>query len=301
MFLITPIANVFQTVGVFSWDFGFTLLNLLTPNLKVGHVTPQGHPGADGKWPEYIPPQDGDSRCSCPALNAMANHGILPRDGKNISFKEMGAKIRVTYNFAPSFCFFVPNFAANYLNKSYGKDTFDLADLDLHSESGIEHDASLTREDAALVSNQGKPHIPFVDELLASASGKDKEGNPLLTSKDLAAYSSKRRVDARASNPEYTLSTFHKLFGSSNSATMLTIFGGRVHDLQSILIEERIPEGWESRVRSRWGLTFASFNLIVFPLEFSINEKKYRAKLASEASQRPEESQEALNSNGAQQ
>jgi hypothetical protein len=144
----------------------------------------------------------------------------------------MGAKIRVTYNFAPSFCFFVPNFAANMLNKNYGKDTFDLAELDLHN--GIEHDASLTRkfhldtyrlddddlftitgEDSALVPDQGKPHLQFVKELLASATGKDKEGNLILTSKDLAAYSSKRRVDARASNPEFTLDLFHKIFGSS--------------------------------------------------------------------------------------
>ena len=70
--------------------------------------------------------------------------GILPRDGKNISFPEMGSKIRATYNFAPSFCFFVPNFAARMLKKSYAKDRFDLSDLDLHN--GIEHDASLTRE-----------------------------------------------------------------------------------------------------------------------------------------------------------
>ena len=70
--------------------------------------------------------------------------GIIPRDGKNISFPEMNSTIRATYNFSPSFCFFVPNFAARMLNKSYGKDTFDLADLDLHN--GIEHDASLTRE-----------------------------------------------------------------------------------------------------------------------------------------------------------
>ena len=77
-------------------------------------------------------------------LDLLIYIGILPRDGKNISFKEMGAKIRLTYNFAPSFCFFVPNFAANMLNKSYGKDTFDLAELNLHN--GIEHDGSLTRK-----------------------------------------------------------------------------------------------------------------------------------------------------------
>jgi len=287
MFLITPIARGIQSIGVLTWDFGLTLLNLVTFSRKVDHVTPQGQLGPDGKWPEYIPPKDGDSRCSCPALNTLANHGILPRDGKNISFKEMGAKVRSTYNFAPSFCFFVPNFAANMLKKNYGKDTFDLVELDLHN--GIEHDASLTREDSALVPSQGKPHIQFVDELLASASGKDKDGNPLLTLKDLAAYSSKRRVDAKDSNPEYTLDTFHKLFGSSNSATMLTIFGGRVQDLKSLLIKEMLPEGWESRVRSQWGLTISKFNLTVLPLEFSISEKKYRAKLASQQSEASQE------------
>ena len=75
--------------------------------------------------------------------------------------------------------------------------------------------ASPPGEDSALVPDQGRPHIPFVNELLANATGKDKEGNPILTSKDLAAYSSKRRVDARATNSAYTLDFSHKLFGSS--------------------------------------------------------------------------------------
>lgn len=73
----------------------------------------------------------------------MMNKGILPRDGKNITFTEMNQKVRETYNFAPSFCFFVPNYAANMLKKDYNKDTFDLSELDVHN--GIEHDASLTR------------------------------------------------------------------------------------------------------------------------------------------------------------
>ena len=75
MFLITPIARVFQDVGVLTWDFGLALYNLVTPSRKVGHVIPEGHPGAGGKWPEYIPPKDGDSRSCCPGLNTMANHG----------------------------------------------------------------------------------------------------------------------------------------------------------------------------------------------------------------------------------
>ena len=48
-----------------------------------------------------------------------------------------------TYNFAPTFCFFVPKYAADMLGRSYWTDAFDLADLDAHN--CIEHDGSLVR------------------------------------------------------------------------------------------------------------------------------------------------------------
>lgn len=53
---------------------------------------------------------------------------------------------------------------------------------------------------------------------------------------------------------------------------MLTIFGGRIDDLRTMLLEERIPDGWESRVRSRFGLTFAAFNLTVFKVSGGIKD-----------------------------
>lgn len=75
MFLVTPIYRFFQDLFVFTWDFGLTILNLFLPNRKIGQVTPVGKLGEGGAWPPYVPPKEGDSRCSCPALNAMANHG----------------------------------------------------------------------------------------------------------------------------------------------------------------------------------------------------------------------------------
>ncbi|KAK1215410.1 hypothetical protein PQX77_021985 [Marasmius sp. AFHP31] len=39
---------------------------------------PKGH--------EYSPPGEGDVRSVCPALNTMANHGYIPRDGRNLTF-----------------------------------------------------------------------------------------------------------------------------------------------------------------------------------------------------------------------
>jgi len=292
MFLITPIANVFHDLGVFTWDFGLLLYNAVTPNRKVGHVIPEGHPGAGGKWPNHIPPEDGDSRSCCPGLNAMANHGILPRDGKNISFKDVAAKINATYNFAPSYCLFVSNFAAKMLKKNYGTDSFDLADLNLHSDKGgIEYDGSMTRQDNAFDPDQRNPCVPQIEELLASATGKDKAGNVVLTSKDMAAYNAKRRIDSKVSNPEFTLDLAHKIFGSTNCVILLMIFGGRVLDLKSILIEEKFPEEWESRVRSRKGLTSGKLNFSVLPMEYR-TRKECRAKLAL---QKAEASQDAEN------
>lgn len=55
-----------------------------------------------------------------------------------------------------------------------------------------------------------------------------------------------------------------------SSSTLLTIFGGRVDDIEVMLKEERIPDGWESRVREPFGLTFAKFNLTVFRVELGI-------------------------------
>jgi hypothetical protein len=69
------LVSLLTNVGVFTWDFSLAVLNLLAPNRPADRVVPAGHPGAGGSWPQYAAPLDGDSRCSCPALNAMANHG----------------------------------------------------------------------------------------------------------------------------------------------------------------------------------------------------------------------------------
>ncbi|KAG6913428.1 hypothetical protein DXG01_006864 [Tephrocybe rancida] len=272
------VRKVAQGAALAVWDVGLTLMNLITPRRKVGKVTPAGHPGADGTWPEFIASKEGDSRCSCPALNALANHGLLPRDGKNISFKELGRIIHATYNFAPTFCYFVPNYAADMLKKKYATDTFDLAELDLHN--GIEHDASLLRRDVHFEPNQSTIYVPFVKELLASATGKDTDGIPILTLSDISLISSKRRAEARAENPEFTLSKLHKTFGSTNASTLLMAFEGRVRDLEVFLLEERLPDGWESRITQSRGLTILTFNRTILKVEKGIDESKFAAATA---------------------
>lgn len=73
--ILSSLLNVLTNLGVVVWDLGLTLFNLLAPLRPANRVVPEGHPGAGGRWPEYIAPKEGDSRSACPALNAMANHG----------------------------------------------------------------------------------------------------------------------------------------------------------------------------------------------------------------------------------
>ncbi|KAF9225398.1 Cloroperoxidase [Gyrodon lividus] len=266
-------ATVLYTGGILSWDVLLTLLNNVQFKRPAGKVIPAGHPGYGGHWPKYKPPQEGDSRCSCPALNAMANHGILPSSGRNIKFTDLSSQIRTTYNFSTTFCSFVPHYAARLLNRSYSKDVFDLHELDLHN--GIEHDASLTRFDTAIQPDQSIKDVSFINQMLDAASGKDKEGNVILTVNDLSNISGKRRAEARATNKEFTLGFLHKIFGSTNTATLLVAFGGRIEDLKTFLLEERLPEGWESHIRLPHGLTIASFNRTIMQVELGTKESDW--------------------------
>jgi hypothetical protein len=215
MGILNQITGFFINMGIVAWDLGLFVLNAVTPSLKPGQIVPPHVPGHNLTWPPYVPAAPSDSRSACPMLNALANHGILPHDGKNISFRTLNAVVRQSFNFAPSFCFFVPKFAADFLHRSYWSGHFDLAELSLHN--AIEHDASLTRRDAALVPDQGKPDLELVRDLLAEATGTTPDGVPQLTIPDLSRALSKRRVDARKTNPQYTESLFHNMFGSAKS------------------------------------------------------------------------------------
>ncbi|KAA1468985.1 Cloroperoxidase [Dentipellis sp. KUC8613] len=293
--LVSTLLDTLIVGGLLTWDLGLFLYNLIAPSRRVGTVVPKGHPGFGGSWPEYVPPKAGDSRCSCPALNAMANHGIIPHDGRNISFRHVTSQIHATYNFSPTFCIFTSRYIAQILGRSFLNDKFDLEDIDVHN--GIEHDASLTREDMHITTSQASPSLPLVETLIASATGPPLRGyhsangaatgaklddnlDRTLTLGDLARLSTKRRAEAAKTNSQFSMSTIHKIFGSSNSSTLLTIFGGHLPTINTFLKEERLPPGFESFIRKPMGLTMMQFNATVLPLELSTGgevEREWRA------------------------
>ena len=95
------------------------------------------------------------TRNSPPFFDVFA--GILPRDGRNITFKELTRVVREYYNFAPTFCWFVPNKIAGILGRDYQTGVFDLSDIDVHN--GIEHDASFTSTSSSIIPNWICAHL----------------------------------------------------------------------------------------------------------------------------------------------
>ncbi|KAI6143218.1 hypothetical protein BKA82DRAFT_3984206, partial [Pisolithus tinctorius] len=193
-------------------------------------------------------------------------------NGCDIKFTELSEKIPLTYNPASSSCSFVPHYATFTLNKCYSKDTFDLHGLNLRND--IEHGASLTRW---LHSNQNKrkKHVLYVEELLSLAVG---ENGSFMTITDMSRILSKRHADFRANNLDYSLSRYHKAFGNTNSSTTLRLFRGRTDDLHTLLLERRLPDGWESRIHEPNELTMLAFNRTVPPMERDVDESKWAAK-----------------------
>ncbi|KAH9903474.1 chloroperoxidase-like protein [Cubamyces lactineus] len=265
--LVSGMKTLLVLVLALALDFLFAVYNLLTPDRPVGRVVPPGQPGHGGTWPPYIPPRQGDSRCSCPALNALANHGLLPRDGKSIKFTEVTGAVCRVYNLSPTLSFLLTHFIAGSLVRNFRTDRLDLADVDAHN--CIEHDASFARVDTYDDPDQSKIAHELVDEVLACGTGPG--GN--LTPADISRLLGKRRVEAKTRDPKFSLALIHKLFGSANGTMLMTIFGGRVNDLRVFLEEERLPDGWESRIRHRMGMTAFEFNPKVFSVELSIKEE----------------------------
>jgi len=65
---------------------------------------------------------------------------------------------------------------------------------------------------------------------------------------------------------------------TNSASTLLVAFDGCVNDLKIWLLEERFPDGWETRLRHRVGLTFLEFNLTVLGVEFGIGKKGERER-----------------------
>ncbi|KAJ7188847.1 Cloroperoxidase [Mycena filopes] len=190
----------------------------------------------------FIPPKPTDLRGPCPALNALANHGYLPRNGQNVTIRSVLQASLDVYNIDPAV---LTGVAKLGLLTSTEPDSFTLDDIKLHGT--IEFDASLSRGDFALGDNTHFNESIFTT--LANAnSGVDYYN---VTSAGRVQF--ERLADSERTNPNITNTDKEIGFRSFTSALYLAVFGNVTTGVapkefvQIWFREERLPyaEGWQ--------------------------------------------------------
>ncbi|CAB4377291.1 unnamed protein product [Rhizophagus irregularis] len=195
---------------------------------------------------EYQAPGPNDSRSPCPALNSLANHGYLPRNGKNITANQLIEAINEGFNVS-KFIAFILSHAGSYLIGKTREGELSLEDL---FNDAIEHPVSLTRPDKDLSEDYRKISPELLDSLFS-----EKNENNKLTRKSFARQFIKRRDQSLRDNSKFHGLSFlqkYQVFGEY-SLTLLCFPGsenGRgeeidVDTLKSIYQFERFPDNWK--------------------------------------------------------
>ncbi|KAJ7859354.1 Chloroperoxidase [Mycena olivaceomarginata] len=206
---------------------------------------------ATGETHDYQPPGEGASRSVCPALNAMANHGYIQRDGKNISMLEMYRGLKACYGLSSALAAILV-VGGWVLFKRFGR--IKLFDIGLHN--GIEHDASVVHLDCP--AGQKYAPIEIQQDLVndfamhvmkaasAAAGRKLAEAEVVVTEHDMILTRIRRE---KLSPP---LGSLHADLGRGELAAILGIWNKTVDGKQGVpltwirtwLATERLPDGW---------------------------------------------------------
>lgn len=143
----------------------------------------------------------------------MANHGFIPRSGRDISTDDVIWGLRAGINVAADIAI-MASANAIALNPNEGATTFDLDMLSRHNV--IEHDNSLTRGDAFFGDNQSRNQT-VIDETLSYF------GHAVVVGLDQAVAALAGRIrTSQAENPEFVFD----LDGStSTTASYIGIMG----------------------------------------------------------------------------
>lgn len=218
--------------------------------------------------PAYVAPGPNDCRSPCPALNTLANHGLLPHDGKNINYDMLKQALIGVYGLGDAFGFVFAK-AATKKFADPKTNTFSLCDLliNVHNnqqasgDSGIEHSASLSRTDRAdfthaTDASQRSPSRDQVNIVLnASKDGK------MITLRDMMIARG-QLWDKSYKNTPYAkddkLDTQQHIIADVEACLLLGALSGNSNEgkfqisksyADSFLFEEKFPTGWTKSSR----------------------------------------------------
>ncbi|KAJ4359702.1 uncharacterized protein N0V89_000258 [Didymosphaeria variabile] len=190
-----------------------------------------------------------ESRGPCPGLNALANHGYIARDGKNITVAQVDAALKTALHMSPLAAKSLTGALKGLLRKD---GTFDLVDTRRHNV--IEHDSSFTRLDF----HQGDNYTfqpQMLEDMIKDANGGD------VTLRSMAKTFIRRGKESReAGAPKLPLNLWFvrvlQYVGLINSAQT----GGKLNReiLEAVFVEERFPDVILDNPKPRTVLTLLS-------------------------------------------
>ncbi|CEL08200.1 Putative Chloroperoxidase [Aspergillus calidoustus] len=193
----------------------------------------------------WHPPGPGDFRGPCPMMNTLANHNFLPHDGRNLTREVVVDALASALNFNESLGSLMFDMAI-VANPQPNATYFTLDHLNRHNV--LEHDASLSRADAA----HGSNHI-FNRTIFAQTRAFWTAET--LTAQMLANSKIARQIVSRAFNPNYTFTASTEQFSLGEVAAPIIVFGNMDKgEVDRGLVEyffenERLPTelGWTTK------------------------------------------------------
>ncbi|KAI0915491.1 hypothetical protein AcV5_003697 [Taiwanofungus camphoratus] len=160
----------------------------------------------------FVPPSADDSRSPCPAMNALANHGYLPHDGRGITHKQYIRALREGYNLSLPLATFL-TFGGHMVLEQYSQ--LSLADLGRHNY--IEHNISLGHPDT--IGDREYAPCKASPELIGQLINASSDGR-VMTMHDFA----KARLH-RESMYTHLLDPLHNEIAHGEISMVLGIFG----------------------------------------------------------------------------
>jgi hypothetical protein len=172
------------------------------------------------------------ARGPCPGLNSLANHGFLPRSGKNITAIDI---IRGTYEglgLSPKFSVVA---GVGELIKSYRLAAFDLHELSNHGF--IDHDCSLSRLDIGQGNNND------FNETIWSVPLQVLKNYSVITPQAIGAARTARDLFDIAHNPTQECGARSIALGALENGLLIASLGGspKLEWVRSLFEQQRIP------------------------------------------------------------
>ncbi|KAF2476480.1 Cloroperoxidase [Lindgomyces ingoldianus] len=203
-----------------------------------------GLAGAANTFGYWHPPVQGDVRSPCPALSSLANHNIIPHNGKSLSVPLLVNAMVISLNFGEDLATFLA-LAGLKTSSNPASTIFNLDDLNKHSL--IEHDASLSRADFNLGGDSHTFSQEIFDETLSYFGALEE-----ISIADAGAARWGRVLTEQKRDPKFNYTAQARFLSYAESAVYFRVLNnpktGRTPvDFIKILFEqERFPakEGW---------------------------------------------------------